>query len=580
MANPTVSAKYNWFGISFLLSTICCLILILCNKIRIKLSIIDYLLAIFCLWGIILTYYIQKNLSFNLYVLSLVFGFYVLCRITIKQYKHYTSLFLMVLLITGLLEAVWGLGQLYDFYPSQHDLFKTTGSFYNSGPYAGYLSLILPIALYYLLFDYSLIKRKGVQNKMMLNIRWIISLLTFILIISILPATMSRASWVSALCGCLFILFIYISKNNKSLYFFRFLQYRKNKILSISIGLLVFLICVFGIYCIKKDSADGRIFIWKNSIAVILNSPFGVGIGHFPGAYGNAQISYFTNHEASVQEKNVAGSPKHAFNEYIQIAVEFGIIPFLLFILIIIFTLYMGYKYKNYSALAGFITLLVFATMSYPFSLLPFLISFVILIVLCINDHKIQKRNNSSTLYYVSVILGVFLIIGTSLYRYHALENAYKTWNKIKLFNNLTIESRQAVEYENLYPLLRHESSYLFEYAQCLNKLKRNKDSNELLKEMAYISCDPMIYNVIGRNHQTMNNYKEAEDAFKTASFLIPNRLYPHYLFTLLYNKTGDLKKTLEAAKTILSQKAKIHSKAVDEMKEEVLEIYNQHQSK
>ena len=59
---------------------------------------------------------------------------------------HLFLLFLFILL--GIIEAIWGLGQLYGVVLSRHDQFLLTGSFYNPGPYSGFLAMIFPIAFY------------------------------------------------------------------------------------------------------------------------------------------------------------------------------------------------------------------------------------------------------------------------------------------------------------------------------------------------------------------------------------------------------------------------------------------------
>lgn len=63
------------------------------------------------------------------------------------------SWFFLALLTGGLLQAVYGNLQLYGFLPSLHDSFKITGSFFNPGPYAGYLASVFPVALGIWLFD-------------------------------------------------------------------------------------------------------------------------------------------------------------------------------------------------------------------------------------------------------------------------------------------------------------------------------------------------------------------------------------------------------------------------------------------
>ena len=50
--------------------------------------------------------------------------------------------------IRSRIEAVWGIRQVYGFTYSNHSLYALTGSFYNPGPYSGYLAMIFPICLY------------------------------------------------------------------------------------------------------------------------------------------------------------------------------------------------------------------------------------------------------------------------------------------------------------------------------------------------------------------------------------------------------------------------------------------------
>jgi len=51
------------------------------------------------------------------------------------------------LIILGGIEAIWGMRQIYGLAISNHSLYALTGSFYNPGPYSGYLAMIFPICL-------------------------------------------------------------------------------------------------------------------------------------------------------------------------------------------------------------------------------------------------------------------------------------------------------------------------------------------------------------------------------------------------------------------------------------------------
>lgn len=578
-ASPTVAPKYSWFGVSLILVAIAGLFLFVINRKSVRLTITDILVSTFCLWGIGLTLYLHDTFSLRLNILLLLWIFYLLCRITIVQYKHFYSILLFILIITGMIEAIWGLGQLYDYYPSQHNLFKTTGSFYNSGPYAGYLSVILPVSLYYMLFDYRIVKIKFNLKNIFVYIRWTGSLLAFILIILVLPATMSRASWLAAFLACLFVLSTYCYNHKKreidSLY-----KQHKKRLLPVIIGILfLLLLSIGGMYYLKKDSADGRSLMWKTSIAAIKNNPTGVGIGCFSKYYGEAQANYFQSGNASEQEELVAGSPEYAFNEYLQIGLELGVNPLLIFISLIVYTFYIGYKRGNYAPMGGLIALLVFAFMSYPFNLLSFLIILVFLLVLTNNKQEEVKANFKSITLNISFILCTLAIVGLSVYKRYPMHEAYQEWTKVKMLNNVGIDEKQAITYERLSPWLHQESKFLFEYAQCLNRLERYEESNSILEKMANISCDPMIYNVMGRNYQAMKEYREAEKAFKRASLLIPSRLYPYYLLTKLYDEIGDKQRVLSTARIVLTKEAKVHTEAINEMREEVNKICDKYKS-
>ena len=50
-----------------------------------------------------------------------------------------------------------------------------------------------------------------------------------------------------------------------------------------------------GVYVLKKDSADGRLLIWKISVLAMSDWPvLGVGLDHFCGTYGNTQAACFS----------------------------------------------------------------------------------------------------------------------------------------------------------------------------------------------------------------------------------------------------------------------------------------------
>lgn len=97
------------------------------------------------------------------------------------KFKDITYIFFIAM---GAIEVLWGIGQTYGLFVSNHAWYAQTGSFYNPGPYAGFLALCLPVCLHFWL------------NSTKKNILQQFSLFTAILILCVLPSTMSRTAWI------------------------------------------------------------------------------------------------------------------------------------------------------------------------------------------------------------------------------------------------------------------------------------------------------------------------------------------------------------------------------------------------
>ena len=127
---------------------------------------------------------------------------------------------------------------------------------------------------------------------------------------------------------------------------------------------------------------------------------------------------------------------------------------------------------------------------------------------------------------------------------------------------------------EKLYPLLNGEIRFFFDYAQALSKSGQHERSNDILKHAMKISCDPMLYNIMGKNHQMLMQYEIAEEFFMKAANMVPNRLYPLYLLMNLYKDFDRHTKAIEMAKQIIEFIPKVESSATKQMKQEAEQIF------
>ena len=515
------------------------------------------------------TYKYTQNLSpeFLMFFIQMMLLWFVM-KIVYLLFPSLKTFVLVVLLIWGVAEAVWGLAQLYNFLPSKHALFKITGSFFNPGPYGGFIALMLPLTLYFwLTFKY---------NKKWISYPFILS---GIVCLMALPATLSRTAWIAAIAGCLLV----IATNKRLTQRFRvFIRRHKPQVLVYSIALCFILtIGSIGIYHLKKDSADGRLLMWKITTMAITKSPLkGVGLGGFPIAYADAQIDYFKEGKASQTEKFVAGSPEYAFNEYLQIALEQGIIGLIVFLFLSFIIIKEGINNKQMGAAGSFTALAVFAFASYPYQLWQFPIVWVLLGTVCTAK---PSKKNTKTFYNgwkkivaYSLLLGVLSFFSISCaYRQKAFYLAKDEWKKLQPLYNMKAYSNITSNYEELYPILNHNPKFIFEYGMVLNATGQLVEADAIFERGLERSCDPMFYNVKGRNYHEMGKYNKAEECYLKSTFLLPERIYPYYLLTKLYADSANYHpaKMQEAALAVLEKEPKVHSMAINEMRDEVKKL-------
>ena len=572
LPNSTVTGKYFWFycAMGILAATSLCSFCVSRRK-TFRFTRFDAAIFVFWLAGLTVSWIHNDLTSAKLTVLTLLFPLYLYVRYWISEQRINAWILVVCLILGGLVEALWGLGQLYGFYRSQHAEFKITGSFFNPGPYSGYVATVFPVAFYYILRYYRVFNSKFNRRYIPFYLLWTVSTLCCVATMLVLPAAMSRSAWMATAGGSMLALWLYCGKNRRIAMFVR--QYRR-KIAFVAVVLLAVGLC--GMYFLKKDSADGRALIWKISAKVVAKHPEGVGIGNFAGAYGDCQAEYFASGKASEREETVAGSPEYGFNEYFQICIEWGILLFLLFLAILATALYLGIR-RRCAAVASLAALLIFATSAYPFNILPHVIALIILLALCVSNSEQQCNTNISTFrrYALAALFAATLIsvvLSLTVYGIGSY-SAYKEWGKLKSLYYSGLYKEISAEYEKHYPCLSGEVVFLFEYAQILNKTGEYAKSNEVIARAIKKSCDPMLYNIAGKNCQALKDYTAAERDFLHAANLIPNRLYPFYLLAKLYSEAGKHDKAREMAKIVLTKEPKVNSLAVKEMRDEMRKL-------
>ena len=95
------------------------------------------------------------------------------------------------------------------------------------------------------------------------------------------------------------------------------------------VALLVVSVGAVRMYQMKRDSADGRLLVWKVSASMIAEHPMGCGYGLFPKHYNLRQAEYFHEEHGTETERRNASFVYMAYNEFLEHGVEGGVIGML-----------------------------------------------------------------------------------------------------------------------------------------------------------------------------------------------------------------------------------------------------------
>lgn len=465
------------------------------------------------------------------------------------------------LIFWGAVEAIWGIRQVYGFTYSNHSLFALTGSFYNPGPYSGYLAMIFPVCLY------EWLKRKDGKK----TIPYYITLAVMLLILCVLPAGMSRSAWIAAAASSAYIFGMHYQENISN-----YIKTNRRKVLRWAVlGFILSGILLGGIYILKKDSADGRLFMWKIAARTVYERPLtGHGWTQVAGAFGQAQEDYFSLNNYTGTEEHVAGSPEYVFNEYLQVAIAWGIPALLIGLLIIGGSAYAGHKRREYGLCGALLSLAIFAFSSYPLQFPAFVVALVLLVLACgINALPLEK----SWFRYFFVVLLAGCGYGC-FYMYQQKSKSLETctqWSRSRILYQSGAYDQAVESYSELADDMKWNARFMFEYGHALHKLHRNEESNIILKEALKVSGDPMLLNIIGKNEQEMKNYEKAEHWLIRSTHRLPGRIYPYYLLAKLYADSAfyNPDKLQEMAEVVFTKTPKVESTAIKQMKKELEKI-------
>jgi len=472
-----------------------------------------------------------------------------------------------IISIAALVESLICIFQFGGLINSQNQFLKVSGTWENPNVTAMFIAMSLPA-----IFSNSIFKKYAAAI-------WFNRCFIAVILIAI---TLLKCR--TAFIGSLVVLTIFLN------YRYNVLNKMKEKY-SVVKQLLVFSLLIAVIipsavysYKWKKNSADGRMLVWKISATMFVKNPIsGIGLGNFEHDYNLQQAEYFEQGKGSNQEINNAAFVNMAYNEFLQNAVEGGMIALSLFSAFILSLLLKSKKQKQpipppaALAVSGIAAFAAMSFFNFSVQAIPVMCLFIIYAALIISTSKpiisfaaLQNKKFISSILCLSGIL----IFTTQI----SLANAFA---KTKEAINLSKDGYNAEAIQMLKPLsskMQNSEAYWVNFGDVLSNQKDYKKALFSYKKATTITSSSFLYMNIGNVYFKLHQFDSAINACTTAKNIMPSRLKPRYALMKIYEAKNDTVNTVKTAKELITMQPKFQSKEADYYKEDAiktLSVYN-----
>lgn len=545
-------------------------------EIVISFTLID--IFVILLWAYITfnRYCLHTNIGYSLRFIELcnLLIFYFALRLFSNR-SHLTILIAIVL--GGMIQIVEGGLQLLEIVNSQNDYFKVTGNFFNPGGYCGYLLLVNSIAagIFFnnkdiLIQDTS--KTVELPHKTILN--FLFKNLSFLYWLSSTAIIFSLKSR-SAIIGVLLLLIATIIYKHYT----KFKTFITSFSIKTILGFLIGIIIVFyGLYNLKKESADGRLLIYKISSQLALINPiYGVGFDNFKTFYMNRQGLWFTdkgNYESP--DSYLADDTIYAYTEPLQFLVENGIIGILIIVYfawkIRIRSINWHRSYLIIIATSTFASFIIFGLFTYTCDNLAMKIvatnSLAVITNLGLRHYTFHITQNKFEFLFKTFCFFIFFAGIYSCKKNNTYVQAFTEWRKAQKLYAFGEYHQSVLFFEKALPVLNNSGEFLLEFGKTLELDKNYYRALIILNEAKKYLSSSVIEITIGNCEKQLGHYADAENSYIHARNMIPSRFYPNFLLLELYIQMGAKTKAIQKATEIKMKPIKIPSKAIYEIKE------------
>ena len=485
----------------------------------------------------------------------LLFFYYSVSRLSFHFLKTESYVItLIVLLSVSLRESYVGIIQLFQGAP------YPVGTMLNPNIFACLLSIACSILVV------LIIKLKSRLLKVLLYI-----------IVSIFAVLMSFSKSRLALLSVIVPVLWFLSLNP------RFSGFIRKHVISISIVLMA----LFAIlYFLKKPSADGRLYMAKIATRIMThNGLWGTGADTYAGAFGDEQFRYFSDYcdKADIntlisldkRDSKYACTPLTAFNEFLRIGVEYGLITMLL--ALFIFVQGMVLLIRNDNPLGyGLLSLFVISHFSYPHCYPIYCLLFSIFIGAAGSLDNRETKSGFNCFPWITnavemLLFGILLFL--ELPQIENRKTLEKKERDIAFFFRNEEYSTVCDYCDGLGDIQLFSLDLLYEYGVSLSITGQYEKSDSVLRLGVSRCSTPTFWHEIGHNYVRSGNFEDAEQSYIRSFLTVPNRMTPLFYLAQLYHNTGDNEKLERLASFSDTFKPKVPSYTTQQYHDKIMQM-------
>ena len=327
----------------------------------------------------------------------------------------------------------------------------------------------------------------------------------------------------------------------------------------LGVSIAVSIIAATSMLFVKSESTKGRHFILDRSAEMIYEKPLGWGSDGFTRNYMDFQAEYFENNDDE-EAALLADNMRHPLNEYIYIAINYGVLTIIAVLLLAVMLVYYKLKENSNESHTFVLTatlLAIWMMFSYPLSQpLTWNIIYLSLLLFVCNSNLRANRSTKGIII-ISASVSIFIIGSNYNYRHQ--------WEKaVEIYHTHEQKTNAFVVFDKLKDIYGNDAEFLYSYATLLYNEKQYEQAISVAEKCDSVSANYDLEILLANSYMFVGELGKAEKHYIQACNMCPNRFIPLYKLFKIYKQLGDTEKMLKVGNIILNKKIKVPSQKID----------------